>query len=104
MYDSLTALLFRVGIKCESHMGSIRLLGELFGQKRLQDMIRLAKRERVDKQYYVASAVNIEINRRMAGRLLQEAEEFMTEMRQIMDGLSNERMEQIRRKLGRLLD
>lgn len=52
MYNSLTALLFRVGIKCENHSGAIILL-KLFGDLTLYKSISSAKKERIDKQYYI---------------------------------------------------
>jgi len=51
MYYSLLALLFRVGIKSENHTASIILLKDLFGLDNSQ--ILKAKKERIDKQYYV---------------------------------------------------
>ena len=50
MYHMLTALLFKVGIKCENHSASIILLKELFSID--NSGIFFAKKERVDKQYY----------------------------------------------------
>ena len=53
MYYVLTALLFKVGIKCENHSASIIILKELF---RIDDSaISFAKTERVDKQYMLIS-------------------------------------------------
>jgi hypothetical protein len=43
MYNSLTALLFRVGIKCENHAGSILLLKKLFKRIDLFNAISFAK-------------------------------------------------------------
>src|SRR3989344_5254194 len=51
MYHSLTALLFKIGIKSENHTASIILLKELVGLSN-NDILN-AKKERVDKQYYV---------------------------------------------------
>ena len=50
MHHMLTAALFRMGIKCENHMGAIILLKELFNLDNSE--ISAAKRDRVDKQYY----------------------------------------------------
>ena len=58
MYNSLTALLFKVGIKCENHAGSILVFKKLFGRKDLFKIISFAKEERIDKQYYVTSEKN----------------------------------------------
>jgi len=55
MYHILTALLYKVGVKCENHTGSIILLKELFHIDNSE--ISFAKTERVDKQYYTDFAV-----------------------------------------------
>src|SRR3989344_3456667 len=51
MYNMLTALLYKIGIKCENHSASVIILKELFGIE--NSGISSAKTERVDKQYYV---------------------------------------------------
>ena len=50
MYHMLTALLFKVGIKCENHSASIIMLDAIFGIDNKD--IFSAKKERIDKQYY----------------------------------------------------
>lgn len=57
MYHSITALLFRVGIKCENHSAAIILLKQLFGIDNSE--IKLAKTERIDKQYYVSFSITL---------------------------------------------
>ena len=57
MYHMLTALLFRIGVKCENHAASIIIMQELFNLDNSE--ISEAKEERVDKQYYT----NFEINK-----------------------------------------
>ncbi len=52
MYDVLLALLFRVGIKCENHSGSISLLELIFEKKDLSQLILNAKKERIDKEKF----------------------------------------------------
>ena len=51
MYHILTALLFKTGIKSENHSASIKLLKDVFDLDNLE--IKKAKKERIDKQYYV---------------------------------------------------
>jgi uncharacterized protein (UPF0332 family) len=53
MYNSLVSLLFKIGIKCENHTGSILVFKKLFGRIDLFKIISFAKEERIDKQYYV---------------------------------------------------
>ena len=50
MYHLLTALLFKIGIKCENHTGTIILMKEIFNLDNSD--ISFAKSERVDKQYF----------------------------------------------------
>jgi uncharacterized protein (UPF0332 family) len=45
MYNSLTALLFKIGIKCENHSGSIIIFRRLFEKEDLYKTISFAKRE-----------------------------------------------------------
>ena len=58
MYYMLLSLLFRVGIKCENHQAGIILLKELFNID--NSLISYAKKERIDKQYYVDFKILIE--------------------------------------------
>jgi len=55
IYNSLLSLLFKIGIKSESHSVSIiifdKLFDKLFDNKELVKIISWAKEERIDKQY-----------------------------------------------------
>lgn len=53
IYNSLLALLFKIGIKSENHSASIILFEKLFNNKDLAGIALWAKEERIDKQYYV---------------------------------------------------
>lgn len=76
MYNLLLALLFRTGIKCENHVGSILLLKLLFGEDDLYNLISDAKRERIDKQYYVTTEKD-EITKEIAEELLMNADDLV---------------------------
>jgi len=94
MYNSLTALLFKVGIKCENYAGSIILFNRLFGRTDLFKMISFAKHERIDKQYYVTSVLTKE----SAQDMFTKAEEFLVQMKLIIRKLGIKEMESIRKK------
>ncbi len=102
MYNSLTALLFRIGVKCENHSGAIALLDKLFGEQELHDIITLAKKERIDKQYYVESASNLAVNASTAAQTRREAEDFTVRIRLRMERLNEEEIKRLREKFGRL--
>lgn len=103
MYHALTALLFRTGIKCENHSGSIALLGKLFGEHELHDIITLAKKERIDKQYYVESASNLALNASAAGQTCREAEDFTIRLRLRMERLNEEEIAGLQKKFRILM-
>ena len=97
MYNLLLALLFRTGIKCENHGGSILLLKLLFGQNDLYKLISDAKKERIDKQYYVTTEKD-EITREIADELLNNAEDFVLKIKVVIKKLNNDSIEELREK------
>ena len=96
MYNLLLALLFRVGVKCENHNGSILLLKLLFKQDNLYTLISEAKKERIDKQYYVTTQKD-EITKEIAQELLNHAEEFVLKTKVAIKDLNNDFIEEIRK-------
>lgn len=96
MYNLLTALLFKTGIKCENHAGSILLLKLLFDKIELFDMISKAKEERIDKQYYVTSE-DIKFTEESTRRILIQAEEFTVKMKLAIKTMKNEEITNLRK-------
>ena len=93
MYYSVLALFFATGIKCENHTAAIILLDDIFGID--NSAIESAKSERIDKQYYVATApVQSEVV-----ELIKTAESFNAELLDVIDRLTNEKIESVRKKL-----
>ena len=82
MYNMLTSLLYKVGIKCENHSASIIILKELFGVD--NSSISSAKTERVDKQYYV----DFGISKEEVENLLNSAEQFNSMLYDFIDKLT----------------
>ena len=97
MYNLLLALLFRTGIKCENHGGSILLLKLLFGEDDLYKLISDAKKERIDKQYYVTTEKD-EITKEIADELLNNAENFVLKMKLLVKNLNNDSIDKLREK------
>ncbi len=92
MYYSLLALLFRTGIKCENHTGTILLLKEVFNIN--DTRIEKAKKERVDKQYYV----DFTVTKEEVQEMIRTAEEFNAEILDFAEKLNNEKIENYRKK------
>lgn len=98
MYDSLLALLFKTGIKCENHSGSILLFKKLFDQNDLFKTISFAKKERIDKQYYVTSKHNIILTDRSTKDMLLKAEKFLIQIKLLIKNLNTGEIGNIREK------
>lgn len=97
MYNVLLALLFRAGIKCKNHSGSILLLKVLFGEEEVYKLIFDAKKERIDKQYYVTGEKD-DITKEIAEELCGNAENFIVRVKLIMRNLNNDRIDALRKK------
>ena len=102
MYDLLIALLFKVGIKCENHSGSILLLKVLFEEEDLFKLISDAKKERIDKQYYITTEKD-EITKEIAQELVEDAETFSLKTKVVIKKLNNEESDRIREKFNRVI-
>jgi uncharacterized protein (UPF0332 family) len=102
MYNSAISLLFRCGIKCENHAATIMLLRKLFGIPNLGRVLEKAKKERIDKQYYVASEKTFEFTKDTALEMISDAESFIIEIRVFSNKLGNKAIGEIRLKFGDL--
>ena len=98
MYDTLTALLFKIGIKCENHTGSIILLNKLFNKKELYDVILFAKKERIDKQYYVGSKDDYKITENSSVDMLKMSEDFLLNLVLFINNIKNNDIDIYRNK------
>ena len=95
MYNSLIALLFKVGIKSENHSGSILFLKLLFDKNDLFEIISNAKKERIDKQYYVTTE-KLDITKDSAKELVLNAEDFLLRIKVFIKNINNGDIEKIR--------
>jgi len=102
MYNSLTALLFKIGIKSENHSGSILLLRSLINQEDLFKILSNAKKERIDKQYYV-TAEKDELTKEISEELLEHAEDFILNIKIIISKITNESVEDMRKRFKELI-
>lgn len=96
MYHILTALLFKTGIKCENHSASIILLKEIFDIDNSD--ISFAKKERVDKQYYV----DFHLTSEEVKDMIKKAEIFHKKLFDFISKLNNEKIGIYKEKLESL--
>jgi uncharacterized protein (UPF0332 family) len=97
MYYSVLALFFATGIKCENHTAAIILLADVFAIDNTD--LEYAKTERIDKQYYITSSPV----RDDVVALIQTAESFNAELLDVIDRLTNEKIEKFRKKFVSLI-
>lgn len=92
MYYSSLALLYFVGIKSENHAGTIILLKELFEID--NSSIQIAKKEHVDKQYYV----DFKATKNEVEEGITIAEEFNAQIKEKIETLKNKVQEDFKQE------
>ena len=102
IYNSLLSLLFKIGIKSENHSASIILFEKLF-DKELAKIALWAKKERIDKQYYVETQQTIKENKESCYKMIIKAENFLLRLKTLISELSNEKINYIRKFFEELL-
>lgn len=103
MYSLLTSLLFRIGVKSENHNFSIFLLKHVFFREDLFGIIFNAKKERIDKQYYVHNEISEKVTFDVAEKLIFDAEEFNLLARDLISNLSNNTILELRNKFKEMI-
>jgi len=96
MYHILTALLFKIGIKSENHSASIEILKEIFNLDNSE--IKDAKKERIDKQYYV----DFNITKQETQTAIEIAEDFNNKIRDFISKLNHQDVQEFRDKFEEL--
>lgn len=103
MYNCLTALFYKTGIKSENHTASIILLKELFNFEELYNFMIFAKKERIDKQYYPEKYHQPKLDKAACSEMINLAEKFSLKIRVEIDKLNNNGAFNFRNKLKSLL-
>jgi len=94
MYHFVTALFSKAGIKSENHNATIQMLKEIFEIDNKE--IANAKKERLDKQYYV----NFKITKEEVAEAIKKAEIFNNFMNDFISKISNEKVKKAREKFN----
>ena len=98
MYNSVLSLLFKCGIKSENHSAAIILLERLFGLEDMGKILSKAKKERIDKQYYVTEMENVQITKEVAKNMISVSEDFIISLKVHLDKLNASSIQSIRKK------
>lgn len=96
VYYSILAILFRVGIKSENHLGSIILLKEVFGLD--NSFVLILQKKRVGTYYPDFNLQKQELN-----ELIQKAGEFNVNLFDFISKLTNEQIKTYRNKFFNII-
>lgn len=96
MYCMLMALLFKNGIKCENHSASIILLNRIFQID--NSKIFEAKKERIDKQYYV----NFVISSQEVCEMIKDAESFNSNISWTIEHMNTEELKRYQNRISNI--
>ena len=102
IYNSILSLLYKCGIKSETHAGSVILLEMLFNLDDTAKSVADAKKERIDNQYNVTDNINAEISRNYCKDFISSSEKLILEIRSYKDHLTEEKIKILRNKFKNL--
>lgn len=98
IYNMVTALFYKCGIKCENHSAAVILIKELFGLDNLHIIFSEFKKDRIDNQYYLP-VLNLEpVTKKKCNEKITTAQRFNAELRAYMVKLSIKEINEIRNK------
>lgn len=98
MYNLVLALFFRVGIKSENHSASSILLKKIFGFD--NSSLVLAKKERIDKQYYTG----FEVAKKEVEEGIFSAESFNRNLKVFIQELNTQKIRLYRNKFKEVVN
>src|SRR3989338_1376600 len=102
IYNTVTALFYKCGIKCENHAGAVIMVKRLFKLDRLHAIFSEFKRDRIDNQYYTP-VINAEpITKEKCEERLKTAQKFNAELRAHIEKLTLEDVRKIRKDFQKL--
>jgi uncharacterized protein (UPF0332 family) len=102
IYNVVTALFYKCGIKCENHSAAVILIKQLFGLENLHLVFSEFKKDRIDNQYYTPIANGQPITKEKCEERLRTAQRFNVELRAQMEKLTLEDINNIRKRFEEL--
>lgn len=102
IYNAVTALFYKCGIKCENHSAAVMLVKQLFNLYDLQKTFSEFKKDRIDNQYYITVEKSEPITKEKCEERLKTAQKFTVEVKAYMERLTLEDIGKIRKDFGNL--
>jgi len=102
IYNTLTSLFYKCGIKCENHSASAILLKDLFNLLDLYDTFFEFKKDRIDNQYYLPIKDKEPITQEKCKERINVAQRFNIELRAIISRINLKEIDFYRNKFDDL--
>ena len=96
IYNTVTALFYKCGIKCENHSGAVVLMLKLFNLKELYIIFAEFKKDRIDNQYYLPITDNNSITKEKCNERILTAQRFSIELRAYISKITLKEINTIR--------
>jgi len=98
IYNVVTALFYKCGIKCENHSAAVILIKKLFNLNDLYLIFSEFKKDRIDNQYYTPILAQESITKERCNERLKTSQMFNLEIRTYMEKLTQEEINIIRKE------
>lgn len=98
MYNTVMALFYKCGIKCENHSAAVILIQKLFNLEKLYLVFAEMKKERIDNQYYVPLENALPLSKEQCEERLKQSSKFNSLLRFHIEKLTIEDIKEIRKK------
>lgn len=102
IYNTVTALFYKCGIKCENHSAAIILIRQIFNLKDLSFIFYEFKKDRIDNQYYTPMVNAEPITKEKCEERIKTAQKFSIELRVFMENLTLENIKRIQMDFNKL--
>ncbi len=102
IYNTVMALFFKCGIKCENHSASVILIKELFDLEDLFKIFSELKKDRIDNQYYVSTLETEPVEKEKCNEKINLAQEFNLKLGAYIENLTDKNMNKFRELFEKL--
>jgi len=102
IYNTVTALFYKCGIKCENHSAAIILIKDIFDLKELYLIFSKFKKDRIDNQYYLPILDSEPITKNDCDKKIKIAQKFNLNLRAHITRLTIQEINNIRQKFEKI--
>ena len=102
MYNTVMALFFKCGIKCENHSAAAIIIRNFFKLEKLHQTFSKIKQERIDNQYYLIPENTEPLSKEQCREMLDTAQKFNAELLYFLKKIKLEEINIIRKEFEKI--